>query len=566
MVNAIKSNAKILRLPTSGKSSGLIDVKKLNKLNEKVNKFRLLKDPPVEAETETTQVDKDRAGVYNAIEATKIKNPNDFLLSAGEEPELDGKRISNNKNFAGKMALIQAIDSLAGAGALQANQEEAVVAPSQFQNFGLGAVENIRGINDRFDLDMKRFADRSLDVENKNRQTLNEIDSHNKGVDVSLAETKYQDTVEKANKVLEDKRIEEIKKDDSADKLYQAGLRYISNGYAETGLQFLKMAGLVEEEIDLIMKGIEKDGKGKGTSTTLSPADKNAIRHYYSLQEKIQKGEVGFQDAERVQEEIEFLQREFGQKLFAPRSEWDENFQAQPGAGTVRVEPRDAVPKEPGHDLAETTALSQTIHTFSNYKDYPTVDASTNEGVEGFMNYLADKLARERDPKMQNALFLRGYNDLIEAGMSDEQIEVLFDPILGGSDAPEVEGLPSASGAPSTQPKVTTGSQQVEQRKSDQIRNEIKEIESKGSKLSIDEFKRLNELKNELYLQSSVDLQSSWGKNKGKNPENLRPDGTKKNSVLDNVKHNTQSLIDALGLNESDEVLYQKYLKSLENK
>ncbi len=411
----ITGNARILRISNNNEGTGLVDLNKIRK--EQKAKLFVSNEPDTFPNDPPNNGTDAKDGLYEAVEQTKIKHPQELLLQPGKAPVKDQKRIDGNKKLAKTSALIQLLDGIAGAVNLQRKQEEAVVAPQNLVPGAFEAVNNIRAINQKYDLDLHNYNRRQEEIEAQNKAILQQATAHNANVDVKLAQLKRNDAIEESNKALSEERAKALAQDKTAERLYEVGLRFISNGNTDVGKEYFKMAGLANEEIDNMLKS---------TNNSLSESDKIGIRRYHTLQNQLNDPTTSLIRQERINEEIKTLRDIFGDKLFSPESEWKETSGNQNGSSSsTKGDPN--APIDPNRYIN----IARTLHDYTDFRDGKMPALSNNEeSINKYVKWMVDKAEKEKDQEMDMAIMARMKMDLQNIGLSNEQIDQKMSAIL----------------------------------------------------------------------------------------------------------------------------------------
>jgi len=353
-IASLNRASNIIPLPVNGNKK---------KRKEQKTEVGVAPDPTIPP---VVQVDQARDELISAINAQKIDNPSDFLISQPQRPELDVDTIQKNQKLARTAALIQAIDAAGDVTDLAIRGDNAIVAPSQLQNLGFSAFQNIQLENQAHREALQQFRLHSQKVNQQNKEIQRETQQFNKEIDVEVAKLKLEEALgkEKAASITADKDREEII--DTAQRLIST--RNASAIKAAGAL--LKEAGLTNKESEKFINSIqtettkttkETQGKGTGTDQSLTGAEKNAIREYHRLKEEVSNLDTRLtnpDDDPRVKQ-MRFLEKELGTKIFSPRELWDPDF-TKPEGVKLTQEERQRIIQD------NETAINQIGNAFSN--------------------------------------------------------------------------------------------------------------------------------------------------------------------------------------------------------
>jgi hypothetical protein len=418
----ITGNARILRISNNNEGTGIVDLNKIR--NEQKAKLFGSNEPdtrPDDLPNENNVIDAQER-LYEAVEQSKIKNPQELLMQPAKAPVKDQKGIDANKNLAKTSALIQLLDGIAGAVNLQRKQEEAVVAPQNLVPGAFEAVNNIRNINQKFDLDLRNYNRRQEEIDATNKTILKQANAHNANVDVKLAEMKMNDAIRQSNKALSEERAKALAQDKTAERLYEVGLRFISNENPEVGIEYLKMAGFDNKEIQELLRVTKKVGPANnkggdniklkdnyyilasrlGALTKQDEEDiKRAVIRNSELLAKREKLPFGITDT-YIDDQLTELREKFGELLYDPR-----------------------------FTQASYITIAKTLHDYEGYSKGKMPELSNDEiSINKYLKFMVDKIDKENNQEMAKAIATRMEMDLRRLGLNDKQIEQKISAIL----------------------------------------------------------------------------------------------------------------------------------------
>jgi len=220
---------------------------------DQINQRRGIKaDPPTDDDDPV--LNSAFENVMEAMSGRKV-NIDDFLLSDPKRPEIDKKMVKKNRAMTKKMALLQAIDSIASVAGRHAAGEEAINTSARFDRTGLQALNNLANIDQEHKLDLRQFNQKKDRVEEYNNRLGMNNEIRNNEIDYEVARTEY-------DSLLSQKTAEALGKDKEKERMYEAGLRSISQGDKVAADFYLSRAGLGSEEIKALrQKGKESEAE-----------------------------------------------------------------------------------------------------------------------------------------------------------------------------------------------------------------------------------------------------------------------------------------------------------------
>lgn len=192
-------------------------------------------------------IDQAYKGVLSAMQETKTnpKQLNELLMDDPERPELDQDAIDRNKKMTRMAAVMQALDSIAGAASLASQGDDAVYQPVRYDQMGLTGLNNIVQEQDEFDLDLQKYNQRKQEVDRYNTQLQQNVQQSNANIDMEIAQAELE-------KAMTEEERERIGSDEMAQWNYETGLRLISAGRADEAKGFFRDAGMSEDSISQI--------------------------------------------------------------------------------------------------------------------------------------------------------------------------------------------------------------------------------------------------------------------------------------------------------------------------
>lgn len=560
---------------------------------------------------------------------TTAKERAGFLFDKPEKPEMDEERQKRFKNLTKAGAIAQLIDAVSDVamGAKNQDYRPVPIAGDELAFTGMQQVyemdeehrNNLKNYKDqvfRIDNQNKR-TEAQIDQQNEG------IDIEKAGLEYQW-DQEAQNKAEEIARNNKDKSQEwylDMSKRLASNGEPEAGLALASLAGVNTE-EAVKLLGIDRRggssggSKERTVLDYYNDFYGRGEDNPITRADFQLLKRYRDLKSKIEEEGadvhyVGADGSPRTPaaRDLAELEKELGALRFAPT---EEELLAEYGAGPKKK----AVGSNPNWRMDKDGLIDpETGQAESNKIALPKlgkVDTSNREGSEKFVNYvnqatlLADEM-ESTDDKM--ALADQIEQELKESGLTEEEILHVAKKIFGMEDdsgSEESKVSSSEEGEKSTSEEVVESDKEQGQSQSagalpddykntlnendssateegtdsssnaqdkinpeglsmSEVLDEIGKLESKGKKISLDEFKRLRKLNDlKLYL--------TYNKPK-KKTEDKAPTSAALNFVgsnpLQNIKTNSTNLWKAikestenLGQRTDDE-LYQEYLKQL---
>lgn len=217
--------------------------------------------PALEGEVHSGQEDpmdrvkEARQNLYNTFISNKVKP---LTKQLPDRPDIDENRREELQNLIKASALASALSSLADVVGVSTSDE---YQPTQSRVGQLGVssfnrLANMRG-NYRNRLDDYRH--RVTDIHNYNRQARRNARQHNATLDMKLADTKYNHAVDMAQEMQQEQ-------DDRNDKLYEVGLRLVSQGDEKLAGNFFRAAGLTNDQINTMFQSFTPTSNEQGST------------------------------------------------------------------------------------------------------------------------------------------------------------------------------------------------------------------------------------------------------------------------------------------------------------
>ncbi|MEX0660495.1 MAG: hypothetical protein WEA58_11480 [Balneolaceae bacterium] len=256
--------------------------------------------PGIIEEDPEPELESSRENVIRSIEDQKVSLDN-LLMPDPERPERDNEMIGKNRNLAKKAALIQVIDSIGEAVNLSRNQENAVVAPTRYGDLGLSALDNMRNMDQEHKVDLNRYNRRKEDVDQQNRQAVEQAVKINTALDTNAAKFRFDSLKDELNRANEDD-------DAMVRRHHQAALRYLSAGDLETAEKHLRQAGLIAPPQ-------EDDQPQEEVNSSTSPPPDQSADQPAKRSETEEKSNTSDLSDEEVQKRAQEVSRSFIQLL-----------------------------------------------------------------------------------------------------------------------------------------------------------------------------------------------------------------------------------------------------------
>ncbi len=250
-IRTLRDNPNVFELPNSKQEAQ-------RKKKKSGDQQQIVTDPedPV-----TLRLQEASDNLQSAQQGQKYENLNELLIQPPERPEIDAEQVQKNKGLTKKAAVLQLIDSIAGATQLNRQQDEAVVAPNRLDQIGLSALQNLQNLDQQHKIDLKQYNQRSQQVDQRNKQLQMQMQQYNKNVDLQAAEMEYEQARQAYDQMLDEKEKKAIAADENKEWHYQAGLRLITQRkFNEARAHFME-ADMNSETIDNMVE------KGQATSS-----------------------------------------------------------------------------------------------------------------------------------------------------------------------------------------------------------------------------------------------------------------------------------------------------------
>lgn len=489
------------------------------------------------------------AGIQKALENSKI-NLNDLLSQQPEAPEIDQNKVEQNKKMARMGVVLQALDSIGTAVTHRGQGTDPILNTGRYDQLGLAALNNLTQMDAQHQVDLRNYNTRREQVDQVNRELSMNVNRHNAGIDLQSAQMDLDREQAAAKAILSQKEQKKLESDQQAKRLYDAGLRLISQGQVEMAAEFFRDAGIENQRVDqLIQQYRNSTTTGGGSSESaqgsqleelgLSQRDVILYDQMRNLRSRINP------ETDYVNDEVygpdytkplpgtpaadyEFLRKELGANYYLIDS-----MQAnQPGQGGYTPEEQNAS---------------------INMQNSPKIQENLNKAFDTQQRKLVSSIIRNPDSQSrEQAVILwleRNTQRLIDRGVGREQIDQLNEEMfqemvreLGGGNAPtstKNQNRP-AGGSTTEQPTNDSGANQPSRRES--LPRNLRRTYDLGNEY-LEQKKRLD-----MISRQNPDADISIGR---REQQRLKQDLVSLMNII--PTEGQQALIDALGFNPFEE-------------
>jgi|SRR5690625_2409000 len=255
-------------------------IQPISTLRDHQNAFRS------EDENDPTQgINAAYAGIQKALENSKI-NLNDLLSQQPEAPEIDQQKVEQNKKMAQMGVVLQALDSIGTALTHRGEGTDPIMNTGRYDQLGLAALNNLTQMDAQHQVDLRNYNTRKDQVDQVNRELAMNVNRHNAGIDLQSAQIDLDREQAAAKAILSQKEQEKLESDQQAKRLYDAGLRLISQGQVEMAAEFFRDAGIENQRVDQLIQQYRNStttGGGSSESAQMSQLEELGLSQKHMI-------------------------------------------------------------------------------------------------------------------------------------------------------------------------------------------------------------------------------------------------------------------------------------------
>jgi len=266
-------------------------------------------------EEDPGSVSQARSKMLDSIKGQKL-DENDYRQEAPEAPEFDSERFKKAKNLSKIAFIAQGIDALTDAIGRARTDDTGNYqsAPTAANELGIDAYDTLANLDFDYKKQLENYKQNVFTTKRANRQSSQEINAFNKGVDAKVASQELDFALrdEQAVAAAEQAKIDAQQANADAknktklaanDAYIEAGQRLITKGQPRAAMVAFSKAGLPSEEIANVLRANTTGGGGGvgGAQPEADPITARMIQRYNEIKDSLR-----FYDAENPTDQSDY--------------------------------------------------------------------------------------------------------------------------------------------------------------------------------------------------------------------------------------------------------------------